>query len=906
MYQYLNHNNEWPQVRKFGLEVDSDSGAMTLRKLPGPPRSIGCVPGVQSSSPLRAGVAANGSDGTIYVSNPDGNQVIRIDPHTHSASVISCCGNRETSWEVGQFESPHGLAFQACRQRLLVADTGHHRIQVIDVHQERVVAVWGQTWPYEKPRPCGHQDGLDGPEHLACDRSGNVYVIDQVSKDSAKRQDLPDYQDLRDLRRIVKLSADGVVQKVTFDCADLLPVQIAVGSWKAVPGREAPEYVFVLAVRRQDKKRELMLCVFDTDGTRITAKLKLLTSDETIDPGSTSGDKSVGQTLSSSSLLPISSVKYGFDVSPNSGKGAEDRWPFLIRAFTVIGTTAVVALASTPPRVWCFDLGDSIGPQVDEPRQLEPSWLPLYDGQAVALGVRGNPTKSDSADLLLFAGPGRDLFALRHRGAFRTQGAFLAGPFTGNYQQITQWHRLRFDGRMNDAGACNDPMQRAEASDSSGGNGFDSGHVQWFTLSRNVNRSNPQTAPHNVWEPPVRLRADRMPNWFRVETQPDMFAQLQFAAASEADPTDEPVTDEFAPLRRMGSVVPGFDPDRTPPNEWLAIPENQFDALVRNSGGTPAEPADQLWIFGLLAGNGNTSPALYQARLEHDEDGWLPDLPDVYQRHAASRTFLRSVLALMESRFEDATEAIDQLPALFSSRAVSDRYGRHSAELDWLRSTLALPTTPRLGNELPDRQRNKKTFESGTALLSKRGTPHGLRQLIWLATGVDVVIDEPGLTEQSWQLGAPGSASGISLGMPAADGLPIPHSETYCASWSDVLGYTTLSDPDHPQVRLPDDLAHHFVVRGYESDLQDPEVRDLVERIVGQLAPAHNTFTVQVIRPRARLGIQARLGIDSVVAPQDPSDPFTLNETPGPDGQIDPTPRPPIVGAAHLGTQPLM
>ena len=55
-----------------------------------------------------------------------------------------------------------------------------------------------------------------------------------------------------------------------------------------------------------------------------------------------------------------------------------------------------------------------------------------------------------------------------------------------------------------------------------------------------------------------------------------------------------------------------------------------------------------------------------------------------------------------------------------------------------------------------------------------------------------------------------------------------------------------------------------------------------------------------VIEPRARVGIQARLGIDAVLAPCHPADPLTLGVAPGPDAQLDPKPVPPLVGAAHL------
>ncbi len=837
MYQHLNLDNAWPLVQKFGLEVDSDTGSLTLRKLPGPPKAIGCIPGEPSTSPGKAGVVA-GSNGAIFVSDPKGHQVFRVDPLSGQAAPLSCVSHAEAGWDVGQLHQPQGLAFQSCRNRLLIADTKNRRIQVVDPERARVVAVWGQTWPYEMPLPCGGCGGLDGPEHISCDRAGNVYVVDRNESEKS---------------RVVKLTPDGELAATLFPCEHADPVHIAVGLWKPEGCDALPqEYVFVLAVSNPSPARrgELELFVYDTDGKQVVSyPLRLLTSDAT------------------STTAAVSVVKYEFNASSANSKSFDPvvvarELRDLVNAFTVIGTNAIVALASTPPRVWCFEIAEAIA--ADNRDAVEPSWLPLYDGVAAALGVRGNPLSAGSrADVLLFAGRGSHLFALPHRGAFRAQGAFLAGPFAGNRDQVTAWHRLRFDGRMSE-----------------------NGRTQIFTLSRSAQQFG-RTAP-------VRMRDERIPNWFRVETQPDMFEQLGFASTQETEPEREP--DEFSPELKYSSLQPPSPPDRTPPGEWFAIPQNQFDGLVQNSGGTPNNPADQLWVFGLIAGDGQTSPELFQARLEHDEDGWLSDLPDYYQRDATSRAFMRSLLALFESRFEDITESIDRLPTLFSPHAMSYRYGRNSQELDWLRRVLALPTNLGLKDKPRDHNRNVQIFADGPYWLGRRGTPEGIRRLVWLATGVEIIVDEPGLDQIPNVVGVLDPAIVDQSIAATAD----------CFVSGLTLGYSTLPDPDDPQPRLPNDLAHHFVVRGYESDFSDSESRELVEQVVARLAPAHTTYSVQMIEPQARVGMQARLGIDSVVARNHPSSPWAVGEPPGSDFQIDPSPQQPTVGAAHLGSHNIL
>jgi hypothetical protein len=347
---------------------------------------------------------------------------------------------------------------------------------------------------------------------------------------------------------------------------------------------------------------------------------------------------------------------------------------------------------------------------------------------------------------------------------------------------------------------------------------------------------------------------------------------------------------------------------------WYAAPDGQLDFLTRNSGGTPKEPADQFWVMGLFAGDGTASPRLTQARLEHDEDGWLNDLPAVYQQDPRGRESIRSVLAFLESVFEDVTGEIDRLPALFSPEAVAGRYGPGSVERGWLAGCIGLPapTPDRPGQDCAACAGHKKqdcgagaalnptdVFTGGADALGRRGTPAGLRELVGLETGVTLHIDEPGLADSPWLLG--GAIDGEAVLAPVSpDGTPLPAD---APGWAEVLGEAALADPDRPAVRLARDLAYHFVARGHEADLGRPEVRAAVERALRRLAPAHGTFSLQAIAPRLRLGVQARLGIDAVVAPGEPVAPLTLGDPPGPDTQITPTPpTPAAVGTTHLGS----
>src|SRR5262249_17771921 len=114
MYQYLNHDNLWPRVRRFGLELDPEWRSLSLGRLPGPPRPIARAPGTPGRRIERSGIAV-GADGSIYISDPTRHQVYRIDPTQGTVATLGCLGATDRpDTGVGRLNTPRGLAYQAC------------------------------------------------------------------------------------------------------------------------------------------------------------------------------------------------------------------------------------------------------------------------------------------------------------------------------------------------------------------------------------------------------------------------------------------------------------------------------------------------------------------------------------------------------------------------------------------------------------------------------------------------------------------------------------------------------------------------------------------------------------------------------------------------------------------------
>jgi phage tail-like protein len=219
-------------------------------------------------------------------------------------------------------------------------------------------------------------------------------------------------------------------------------------------------------------------------------------------------------------------------------------------------------------------------------------------------------------------------------------------------------------------------------------------------------------------------------------------------------------------------------------------------------------------------------------------------------RDAAGRELLDRALAALESALDEEERLIDDLALLFDPSTAPD-----GPWLEWLAGWLAFELESTLA---PDARR--QVVAEAFALQGLRGTPEGLRRLLALTPGVAVEVLEPGAAAGVWALGhehAP-LGFGTTLAVAEPDGA--------------VLGTTATLDRSHLLAEedygaaLYAELAHRFCVRARAADLAAPGARATLERIVERERPAHAPAHVCVIEPRARVGFQATLGVDAIVA----------------------------------------
>jgi phage tail-like protein len=278
-------------------------------------------------------------------------------------------------------------------------------------------------------------------------------------------------------------------------------------------------------------------------------------------------------------------------------------------------------------------------------------------------------------------------------------------------------------------------------------------------------------------------------------------------------------------------------------------------------------PARYLWVAGAMFGDGEATLEVHQVRVEFERESWLRYLPPLYREDEAGRTFLERVLGLFESVEGDVSGLLDGLPRLLDAAGTPDD-PRPDSWLDWLAGWV----DARLDEAWPE-ERRRAMVAAAFELHALRGTPEGLRRLAELALDAPITVREPGAEAKLWTLG-----EGSTLGF----GTMLVPAEAEGA----VVGSTAIVDGSHLieerdfGAPLFDDLAHRFCVQAYGADLARPGTAEALSALLDREKPAHTEYHLCVVDARFRVGFQARIGVDSIVA-GDPG-PFVL----GGDGEL--------------------
>jgi len=122
-------------------------------------------------------------DGSLYLALREGNAIYRIDTRANTLHHVAGTGKQGWSGDGGpatlaELGGPKGLAFDAPRRALYVADTETHVIRRIDTTSGIITTVLGTGQRGDGPDGDPRQCRLSRPHGVFVDRGGLLYVTD--------------------------------------------------------------------------------------------------------------------------------------------------------------------------------------------------------------------------------------------------------------------------------------------------------------------------------------------------------------------------------------------------------------------------------------------------------------------------------------------------------------------------------------------------------------------------------------------------------------------------------------------------------------------------------------------------------------------------------------------------------
>lgn len=328
--------------------------------------------------------------------------------------------------------------------------------------------------------------------------------------------------------------------------------------------------------------------------------------------------------------------------------------------------------------------------------------------------------------------------------------------------------------------------------------------------------------------------SDRPTTWFRIT------ASLRGSLAQSHLQFFTFVNSAGAPPWNPASDAPFTDPG------WVAAPRDAVDFPVRNA------PGLRLFLGGLFRSDGSETPLLDQVQVSYGRDTYAQFLPPVYRGDPPRADFLDRFLGPAQSVLEGIEGEIRDLPHLFDP--ASSPSGEPPSWLGWLSGWLAFILDEHW-TEPQAREYVARAFE----LYGKRGTIEGLRRYLKIYAEVEAHIEEPAREAKIWSLGDAGLLGFSTMLAPG----PLQGAVAGSTATVDQSHLTTGEDFG---AALFEDVAHRFCVRVYCAELTRPGALEVVRAVLDREKPAHTTYDLCVIEPLMRVGVQARVGIDTIVA----------------------------------------
>lgn len=258
--------------------------------------------------------------------------------------------------------------------------------------------------------------------------------------------------------------------------------------------------------------------------------------------------------------------------------------------------------------------------------------------------------------------------------------------------------------------------------------------------------------------------------------------------------------------------------------------------------------------------SGFSKLVLDQADPAQFEPGDLDYLRLLYSRSPVEGNQISRFLDLARSQLGDLEQTIDDLSRNFDpATAPADL-------LEWLSSWLAFDLPARLldGRHV---DQVRRLLLGLVALYWRRGTRRGVADFVEIYSGVRPHLFEDFRQRPLWILGETALGFGTGMADRGAEGMLVGEA---------IVGETGPADPASIGSALFAATAHHFAVVVPPSPSANDATRSLITAVVEAERPAHTAFHICFIQPTLKVGVQARVGLDAIVA-REPA-PIALDE----------------------------
>ena len=282
--------------------------------------------------------------------------------------------------------------------------------------------------------------------------------------------------------------------------------------------------------------------------------------------------------------------------------------------------------------------------------------------------------------------------------------------------------------------------------------------------------------------------------------------------------------------------------------------------------GLLAQEGRYLWVRLDLSGGGQATPLVERLRLHYPRVSALEDLPAVFSADAESRELLERILAVFQTTWDGLDATIDDLPRYLDPATVPDGRTRDRAL-----ARLAAWLDVRIEGDWDADHLRRVLAEEG-AIAKRRGTLAGLRRAIAVAmaglpdaparTDLDLPAVVEGFTQRERLV--LGSARTGGLARPAP--LAAESEEGRLRLGENRLGEArAMAGPGGAEAELLARYAHRFSVSVPAAWVRSEAAEQMLRRAIDAERPAHVAYDLCLVEPRLRVGVQAAVGIDTLI-----------------------------------------